>query len=532
MFFTTSRLFRKTYRTLEFVDRLHKSLQVRCIFVKSGVDTNDKGRWESILQMQSLFDQFVVSMYVSNIHAAQEGLLQKQMVFGTLSFGYLGQPIPGEITPRGKQRSRITIDSETSEIVKQIFHWYVHDRVSLDEIIRRLNDRDCPLPPRCTTNFWSRTAVRGILMNTRYRGVWKYGVMEAVYLPDKDYTRQRLRAEPLAEEQIEGLRIISDTDWFAAQERLADEKLNSGRTPNDGDRQSRPKILNGLLYCPEHETNLHPGGPYGKSMVCPVCRRLHGPKRPLYSLLGRKLAQKMICQCLSDLLRRDPGLVHDVVVACQQSAAALQRPDPRRLTELKADHERLTRAIACALRNPGESEADQAETDKTIREVRSERTVVARQMEALEAAQRRSIQVPTEAEVRADIEQLQSILIDAANGAAEDADLVREIIKLLTGGRIELFQQGERLQHRGWLQGRFTVRLLDVLGERAAGGADRSRSGDRCRDRLYAAGARGIRKRIRSGMGIRSARYTAFEDRRGARVREKQNHQAYETCRQ
>ena len=132
MFFTTSRLFRKTYRTLEFVDRLHKSLQVRCIFVKSGVDTNDKGRWESILQMQSLFDQFVVSMYVSNIHAAQEGLLQKQMVFGTLSFGYLGQPIPGEITPRGKQRSRITIDSETSEIVKQIFHWYVHDRVSLD----------------------------------------------------------------------------------------------------------------------------------------------------------------------------------------------------------------------------------------------------------------------------------------------------------------------------------------------------------------------------------------------------------------
>jgi hypothetical protein len=177
----------------------------------------------------------------------------------------------------------------------------------------------------------------------------------------------------------------------------------------------------------------------------------------------------MICQSLANLFRRDSNLVREVVAACQQSAEALQRPDPRRLTDLKAEHERLTRAISCTLRNPGESEADLAETDKCIREFRAERAVVARQMEALEAAQVRNIQVPTEADVRADIEQLQSMLIDAANGATGDAEQAREIIKLLTGGRIELFQQGERLPQRGWLQGRFTVRLLDVLGERAAG---------------------------------------------------------------
>src|SRR6185369_14574835 len=41
LLFSTSRLFRKTYRTLEFVDRIHKGLQVRCVFVQSGIDTND-----------------------------------------------------------------------------------------------------------------------------------------------------------------------------------------------------------------------------------------------------------------------------------------------------------------------------------------------------------------------------------------------------------------------------------------------------------------------------------------------------------
>ena len=163
MFFSTSRLFRKTYRTLEFVDRLHKSLQLRCVFVKSGVDTNDKERWESILHMQSLFDQFVVTMYVSNIHAAQEGLLKKQMVFGTLSYGYVGEPIPGEFTPRGKQRSRITIDPETAEIVSRY--------LPLVRPRSRESRRNHPPfeRPRLSTaaalydRFWSRSAVRGIL---------------------------------------------------------------------------------------------------------------------------------------------------------------------------------------------------------------------------------------------------------------------------------------------------------------------------------------------------------------------------------
>ena len=39
----------------------------------------------------------------------------------------------------------------------------------------------------------------------------------------------------------------------------------------------------------------------------------------------------------------------------------------------------------------------------------------------------------------------------------------------LTGGRINMFQQGERKPMHGWLQGPFTARLLDVLVEKLAG---------------------------------------------------------------
>lgn len=116
LLFSTSRLFRKQYRTLEFVDRVHKGWGLRCIFTKSGVDTDDKQRWETILATQSMIDQFVVTMYVDNIRAAHEGLLEKRLVFGTLSYGYTGEPIEGALTVRGRSRQRLAIEKTTAAI--------------------------------------------------------------------------------------------------------------------------------------------------------------------------------------------------------------------------------------------------------------------------------------------------------------------------------------------------------------------------------------------------------------------------------
>lgn len=59
----------------------------------------------------------------------------------------------------------------------------------------------------------------------------------------------------------------------------------------------------------------------------------------------------------------------------------------------------------------------------------------------------------------------------AASGEEpEDPRAVRKIISFsFTGGQIALYQQGERKPKRGWLQGRFTVRLLPYLWEDLTG---------------------------------------------------------------
>ena len=125
--FATNRLLRKVYRTLEFVDQASPEWGVRVIFVKSGVDTDDRKQCEMLLHVHSIMDQFVVTMYADNVRAAHEGLFAKRLVFGTISCGYGGEPIPGETTRRGRPRCRLVVDDEEAAIVRQIFDWYVSD---------------------------------------------------------------------------------------------------------------------------------------------------------------------------------------------------------------------------------------------------------------------------------------------------------------------------------------------------------------------------------------------------------------------
>ncbi len=468
--FATNRLHRKTYRALQFVEEKIVERGIRCLF-KNGVDTRDSKRWRALLNFHASMDEFVVEMYGDNIRAAHEGLFLKLMVFGTISFGYKGDPIPGQFTKRGRPRCRIVIDEEAAKWVRQVFAWYTGGK-PIDEIVRELNaDEAIPVGPRSISGAWNHDSVRDLLANPRYRGWWAYGKTETIWVSAKDYARQLPRQEPLREAQFEELRIVSDEVWFKAQQLLAEERRrNAGRKSRDGQRQSRPKLLNGFFWCPTHCRSLYPGGPYGKSMFCKACRGMPADQRPLFSLLNRVLALELTCCRLAELVRGDSQLVQDVIAACQQEAGAAQRPDPAQLPELKARCNKLAKRIQFVLANSGDTDPDREEAARLLRELRAERQEVANKIALLEAAQQRQVEVPTESQVLDLLKQLDDILVMAAQAKSpEEVHQVREVVRLLTGGRIELVQQGERKAWHGWLQGRFRVRLVDALFEKLTG---------------------------------------------------------------
>ena len=117
--FATSRLFRKTYKSLQFVEEEVVERGKRCVFVRSGVDTADKERWRALLHFYSIIDEFVIQMTVKHIQAGHEGLLESGRVFGTITFGYKGEPIPGAFTRRDRPARTLVIDPVTSVWVEQ-----------------------------------------------------------------------------------------------------------------------------------------------------------------------------------------------------------------------------------------------------------------------------------------------------------------------------------------------------------------------------------------------------------------------------
>ncbi len=103
---------RKTYKALQFVEEQVVERGIRCLFVKSGVDSADASRWRMLLQIHAMTDEFVVGMYADNIRSAHEGLYEGGFVFGTISFGYRGREVPGRLDqarpcpPRPRSRPR------------------------------------------------------------------------------------------------------------------------------------------------------------------------------------------------------------------------------------------------------------------------------------------------------------------------------------------------------------------------------------------------------------------------------------------
>jgi DNA-binding NarL/FixJ family response regulator len=188
-------------------------------------------------------------------------------------------------------------------------------------------------------------------------------------------------------------------------------------------------------------------------------------------LLNRELALRLTCERLARLIQHDEHLVAEVIAACQAEAAALQQPDPARMSELRTRADQLARKIAFNQRNVGDTPKDQEETARLIKDLREQRNAALAELKALEAGLSRTICIPTADEARRLLAELDQMLMAVATSSSEaKAGQAREVIKLLTGGRIDLYQQGERRRHSGWLQGRFVVRLLSFVVNRATGG--------------------------------------------------------------
>jgi site-specific DNA recombinase len=97
------------------------------------------------------------------------------------------------------QRPSVEVDAEAAEVVRQIFGWYVTDRLSGQQIAQQLTNREI-VPPRGGRSYWDPSTVRFILTNEAYLGFW--------YL-------NRFRMEPRAEQRRPRVGRRPREEWIA-----------------------------------------------------------------------------------------------------------------------------------------------------------------------------------------------------------------------------------------------------------------------------------------------------------------------------
>jgi hypothetical protein len=145
----------------------------------------------------------------------------------------------------GRKYTVASVNEAEAKIVRRIYEECLAGR-GQKQIAHRLNDEGVPSPSagRRGSGSWSPSAVRTILFNVRYRGVYLHGRIKKLR---QGGTACRVKADPreVIETEIPEWRIVDDATWFAVHEQFATRDPKA-----DGATKPRTKYaLTGLAHC-------------------------------------------------------------------------------------------------------------------------------------------------------------------------------------------------------------------------------------------------------------------------------------------
>lgn len=231
------RLFRDTKLTLQTVDEL-ASLNIEFRSVQEAFTHDSNGR-------------FLLTIFAAGAEKERKDI-NLRMYAGRTAAAKRGTFVNGASNPAfgyryDKTAKKLVIVKEEAAVVRQIFHWFVNEKLSLYKIQTRLNDLRVPTKydrrgwkkRTGTTGWWHKRTIGRLLENEIYTGhlmmrkykKWSAGWNESNLRPQNEWIA------------IETPKIISEKVYALAQEQLRKNAANSPRNTK------RLYLLGKLLVC-------------------------------------------------------------------------------------------------------------------------------------------------------------------------------------------------------------------------------------------------------------------------------------------
>jgi site-specific DNA recombinase len=232
------RFFRKTRLLLEAIDILG-SYNVGFRSTTESFDTtNSTGKFMTTL--------------LGAVAEMERDTIKERTSNGKLSAARAGKWISG-IPPFGysvdKQTKKLLLVPEEVKIVQRLFKWITEERLSLNELERRMNQLKIPAPystkikTRNTNNYWYKRTIGRLLTNEIYTGIYYY----------RKYKRPKNNLTSITDTnmlrpkgdwvQIESPVIVSPETFELAKQQLLRNREFSKRN------QKREYLYSKLIYC-------------------------------------------------------------------------------------------------------------------------------------------------------------------------------------------------------------------------------------------------------------------------------------------
>ena len=354
-----SRLAREMVMSIGTIKRLVYADGIRVISVSEGLDS-DRNGWELMAAIRSwMHEEFLKGLRAAVLRGQEEAILQDYSV-GDWCFGYTSEAVPGTEDGRKgrnpKPRMRVVLWKDQADIVRLVFHWFVVERRPLGWIVKELNQRKVAKDHRSTSPRWHRDQLIRLLRNTKYIGIWPWGVCTNVRDPDGRVTQEERPIEERIkfERERPGLRIVEDEVHFKAQGLLDanQDRCLTFRTGNKGrlngsthDLNNPRHLLQGLLRCEGCKLNFHTAGAHGQYMQC---EGVKAGTCEAKTMLPRERAERLILERIGELIRNTPAWIDEVWASLQTAYTQHVRSHPddlesfkKRIAETKMRIERL-----------------------------------------------------------------------------------------------------------------------------------------------------------------------------------------------
>jgi site-specific DNA recombinase len=427
------RLARKYAYQVLLIDEFERA-GVEIIFLNRALGQSPED--ELLLQVQGMVAEYERAKILERSrrgkrHAAQSGQVS------VLSGAPYGYRYISKQEGDGQARYEIVLDE--ARVVRQIFAWVGHERVSIQEVCRRLQQAGERTRTGKTT--WDRTTVWGILKNPAYKGTAAFGKTKAGPMQPKLRPQRGDPAQPRRPVSTNGVPqeqwiyipvppLVSEALFEVVQAQL-EENRQRARQHKRGARY----LLQGLLVCAQCQYAY-----YGKAVSNKAAK---GKKRDYayYRCIGTdayRFGGERICDNLQVRTDKLDEWVWQEVCALLEDPQQLQQEYQRRLDAPRRENEDLTviqaqlgkvrQGIARLIDSYTEGYINKQEFEPRIKRLRQRMA----QLEDRDHLLR--TELARQAELRLVITQLEDFAAKVKDGLAEadwltKRDLIRTLVK-------------------------------------------------------------------------------------------------------